>query len=81
MTIHHELEQGTEEWHRIKWGKVGGSTSKQLFTDSQTLLVKIVSELTEPFELSDSPTTAAMDRGTEMEPQARNELEKYIGVK
>jgi len=79
MIVYHDIEHGTEDWFRIRWANIGGSISKQLFTDSQTLLVKIVSELTEPFELTDSPTTAAMDRGTEMEPVARGCYEAHTG--
>lgn len=81
MIAHWDIIQGTSEWHQIRYGKIGGSTSKGLFVDSDTLLDELISARLEPFELDDDPyTSAAMDRGSEYEPMARRALEEYTGI-
>ena len=79
MIAHWNIKQGTEEWHQIRWGKIGGTTSKGLFVKSDTLLDELLSEMTEPFELEDSFESADMVRGFELEPLARQEVSLYIG--
>lgn len=82
MKTYYDIEQGTENWFRIKYGKVGGSTSKGLFVPSDTLLLELLAEMTEPFVLDDDTYESAdMTRGKELEPYARLEGEKYAGVK
>lgn len=82
MKIYHEIVQGTEEWFALKYGKVGGSTSKGLFVPSDTLLLELLAENTEPFAMEeDGYTSADMQRGIELEPLHRSEIEKYTGVK
>ena len=81
MIRHNELEQGSQEWHEIKWGKIGGTLSKGLFVKSDTLLIDILSQRLEDFEPTDSFQNEAMERGSEMEPFARQYLEEYTGVK
>lgn len=80
MIAHWELKQGTEEWFAIRWGKIGGTTSKGLFVKSDTLLDELLSEITEPFEMEDSFESADMIRGYELEPLARQELSAYTGI-
>lgn len=79
MIAHWNIKQGTEEWHAIRWGKIGGTTSKGLFVKSDTLLDELLSEITEPFEVEDSFESADMIRGFELEPLARQEVSLYIG--
>jgi len=82
MKIYYEITQGTEEWFALKYGKVGGSTSKGLFVPSDTLLLELLAESTEPFEMDDdSYESPEMLRGKELESYARAEAEKYAGVK
>ena len=82
MKIYTEIQQGTEDWFRIKYRKVGGTSSKGLFVPSDTLLLKLLAESTEPFELEDDGyESAAMLRGKELEPRHRSEIETYTGVK
>lgn len=65
------IEQGTEDWFRIKWGKIGGSNAHGLLIGSEKLETKIISEHLEPFELDvDSFTSPEMQRGIELEPEA-----------
>lgn len=82
MKIYHDIIQGTEAWHKLRYGKIGGSTSKGLFVASDTLLYELVSAHLEPFELDeDGYINADMQRGIELEPLARERLEQYTGVK
>lgn len=80
MIAHWEIIQKTDEWHQIRYRKVGGSTSKGLFVDSDTLLIQLIGEHLEEFDFFfDSFESADMQRGSEFEPLARVELEKYTG--
>lgn len=82
MKIYHEITQGSAEWFAIKYRKVGGSTSKGLFVQSDTLLLELLAESTEPFQMEeDGFANDAMQRGIDLEPLHRSEIEKYIGVK
>lgn len=82
MKIYYNIEQCTPEWFELKYGKVGGSASKGLFVPSDTLLLELLAEMTEPFELEeDGYESSDMIRGKELEPYARSEAEKYAGVK
>lgn len=81
MIAYKEIEQGSEEWHAIKWGKIGGTLSKGLFVKSDTLLIEILSQLLESFDFIESFTSDAMDRGNELEPEAREYLNQYTGLK
>jgi len=81
MKVHYDLIQQTQDWFEIKWGKIGGSTSAGLFIKSDTLMLNLLAERTEQFQLTDSFSSAAMDRGNELEPEARQELELYTGLK
>jgi len=80
MVAHWDIVQGTEEWHRIRYRKIGGSTSKGLFVDSDTLLDQLIGEHLEEFELSDGYESADMQRGTELEPVARQKLVEYTSI-
>jgi hypothetical protein len=81
MKAYYDIKQGTEEWHNIRYGKIGGTLSKGLFVKSDTLLIDVLSETIEPIEIDfDSFESADMVRGYELEPLARQELSKYIGV-
>lgn len=82
MKVYNEIVQGTPEWFAIKYQKIGGTLSKGLFVPSDTLLLEILAELTEPFEMEeDNYVSADMIRGIELEPLHRSEIEKYTGVK
>jgi len=82
MKIYTEISQGTEEWFALKYGKVGGSTSKGLFVPTDTLLLELLAERTEPFTMEDDNYVSGdMQRGIELEPLHRTEIEKYTGIK
>lgn len=81
MKIYHDLEQGSTEWHELKHGKIGGTRSKQILVKSDTLLIDLLAELTEPFDEDlESFSSYAMENGKLLEPQARIELSKYTGI-
>jgi len=80
MKAHYEIEQNSEEWHKMRYGKIGGTLSKGLFIKSDTLLEDILSELCEEFDLQESYQSFDMIRGQELEPEARKALSAYIEV-
>lgn len=81
MIVRYDIEQGTEEWYKVRYGKIGGTTSAGLFVNSDTLLLSLLAELTEPIDLDyDSYVSEDMQRGIELEPIARKSLSEYIGI-
>lgn len=79
--IIHNVKQQTEDWFKIKYGKIGGTRAGNLFVKSDTLLIELLAELTEPFTMSDDEYLSAdMLRGYELEPVARRELQQYTGI-
>jgi len=81
MKVYKDIVQGSEAWHELKYGKIGGSTSKGLFVDSDTLLIELLSARLEPFVLEDDGYVSAdMQRGIELEPLGRERLSEYTGI-
>lgn len=81
MTAHYSITQGTEEWDRIRYGKIGGTRSGGLFIESDNLLFELLSEHTEEITIDyDEFISSDMMRGRELEPLAREEMSKYIGI-
>lgn len=80
MIWHKDIKQKSIEWHELKWAKIGGTLSKGLFVNSETLFIDILSQKLEEFEPVDSFESEAMQRGNELEPEARKYLEKYLDV-
>lgn len=84
MINYKELIQRTEEWYQMKWGKVGGTLSKGLHVKSDTLLIDILSQRLEEYDLEESYSNSfssdAMLRGQDLEPFAREYLSNYTGL-
>lgn len=80
MIARYDIEQHSEEWHQVRYGKVGGTLSKGLFVKSDTLLEDVLSELCEEFDLQENYQSYDMIRGTELEPEARRALSAYLGI-
>lgn len=83
MAVYHfNVDQQSSEWFELKWGKIGGTRAKELFIKTDTLFFKLLAEHIEPFDedTEDGFQSEAMERGNFLEPQARLEAEKYIGV-
>lgn len=74
------VEQGSIEWHEARYRKIGGSASKGLFVKTDTQLIELIAEHLEDFEDVDNFQTFDMQRGTELEPYALEELKKYTGI-
>lgn len=74
--------QGSEEWHKTRYGKIGGTSAGDLMskTTYDKLKLDLIGSALEPFELEESFTSAAMQRGIELEPLARQYLEDYTGL-
>lgn len=81
MIPRYDIIQGSEEWHKLKWAKIGGTRAKGLFVKSDTLLLELLSEYTEEYEAEDSYQSSSMLRGNELEPEGIYELMQYTGVK
>jgi len=81
MIAHYGIDQQTEEWFRLKWAMIGGTRSKGLFVKSDTLLIELLAEITEPFDMDyEGYASDDMIRGNEMEPYARAALSEYLGI-
>lgn len=82
MINHKTVKQKSIVWFELKWGKIGGTLSSGLFTDSETLLIDLISQRTEQVVIEDDGFISKdMERGNELEPLARIFLLKYHGVK
>lgn len=79
MIVRKDIQQGTDEWHAIKWGKIGGTRAHSLLVDSETLLDELLAEITEEFDYIEGYTSDAMTRGIFMEEDARQALSIYTG--
>lgn len=81
MIPHFQITQGQDEWHKLRYGKIGGTRSKGLHVKSDTLFYEVLSELAEKYETDfDEYISPAMLRGMSLEPDARRELSKYTGI-
>jgi hypothetical protein len=80
MVNHKEIKQNTIEWHEIKWRKIGGTLSKGLFIDSDTLFLELLSQHIEEFEPSEGFENEAMQRGKELETFALEYISTYTGI-
>lgn len=80
MIRYDDVEQQTDDWFALKWGKIGGTANKGLFVNSDTLLIDLLSQRLEEFEPEDSFTSEDMQRGNDLEPFAREYLNEYTGL-
>lgn len=81
LIAHFEIEQGSDAWHQIRYGKVGGVLAKSLLCKPETLINEIGSCQLEPYRPEDDGyVNAAMQRGIDLEPQHRAEMSKYIAA-
>jgi hypothetical protein len=67
MIARYDIEQHSEEWHKVRYGKIGGTLSKGLFIKSDTLLEDVLSEICEEFDLKENYQSFDMQRGSELE--------------
>lgn len=81
----YDMPQRSLEWHQVKHGKIGGSTSAGLLNKrkEETLFYEILAQHIEDFDplsLDDSYVNDAMQRGINLEPEAIEYMKQYIDV-
>ena len=88
MTIYDKIIQGSDEWKEIRHGKVGGSTANEVMAKADKPITEcaafyaLLSEKMEEFDPFTSDfVSLAMQRGNELEPEARKEYERITGIK
>lgn len=81
MKIYRDIEQGSPEWFKIKLGKVSGTRLKELRSkDNLGLIDRLIAEIISE-RIKEVRPNEAMQRGTDMEPIARQAYEDYTGHK
>ena len=81
MKNHKEIEQLTDDWFKIKHGKIGGTLAHGLYVNSDTLFFDLLGQNCEDYVPNeDDYISQAMERGNFLEPMARQYLSKYVGV-
>lgn len=81
MINYKDIDQSTPEWLKLKWGKIGGTLSKGLFVDSDTLFIDLLSQHIESFDDDEEGyMNDAMIRGKELEPRALEYISQYTGI-
>tara|TARA_R110002126_G_scaffold289683_2_gene445253 strand:- start:5202 stop:5861 length:660 start_codon:yes stop_codon:yes gene_type:complete len=78
-------EQGTAEWKAERHGSIGGTSLKDLMSDKEVtdlaLFYRILGERSEDYVDEETYMNKAMERGTELEPDAVQDAEQYLGLK
>ena len=92
ITIHTDIHQRSEQWHKIRLGRVGGSADSNalsvkgksasgLGASAYTLLYKKAFEIIEKKPVKENIVTFEMQRGIDLEPEATHEYELHKMVK
>lgn len=81
--IHWDVEQGSLEWHRLRYGKIGGTGSLQLIK-AKKLDIIVRDILIENIEIFDEDAeeqylSKDVERGKMLEPEARHYASQYTG--
>lgn len=80
MVRYDEIKQQSLEWFEIKYRKIGGTLSKGLFVNSDTLFIDLLSQHIEEFEPTDGFSNEHMERGNDLEPFALEYISTYTGI-
>jgi len=76
MKKYKEFDQQSGEWLRMKLGKIGGTGAKRMMgTSDLDLMDELIAEMGSGIH-EDTYTTAAMQRGIDLEPTVRNLFRK-----
>lgn len=78
MKQHNEFAQGSLEWHQMRYRKIGGAMASGLLIESSTLMLHLLSENMEDFQLEDGYVSPDMERGIELQPEALRRLNLYL---
>jgi hypothetical protein len=81
MRVYRDLEQGSDEWLRMRLGKITGTRFKSVLAKKEdpVLIYEIIAELINPVLPDDLFINSQMQRGIDFEPFARRDLQEYIG--
>ena len=80
MKIYSDIEQRSPEWFELKYRKVGGTRSKGLTENPETLLIELLGEFGEDYvEQEEGFISDSMLDGIIKEPEARAALNAYTG--
>ncbi|PXV66911.1 YqaJ-like recombinase protein [Dysgonomonas alginatilytica] len=84
MKIYKDLQQQSDEWFMLKYGKIGGSALKHLMVSKPVHESAIYNDLLsarfEDYEYEEAFTSRDMERGNMYEPLARAEYERVHNV-
>ena len=87
MKIYDKIIQGSDEWKELRHGKIGGSTAKEIMSKYEKPITEcaafytLLSEQMEDFDpFTNEFTSFSMQRGNELEPEARTEYERITGI-
>lgn len=82
MNIHTSLQQGTPEWLELRAGKLTASHAQEIATAGKGLETYVYKTLADKYaHTSESYTNEHMERGNELEDQARTLFELETGIK
>lgn len=80
MKIYSDIEQRSPEWFELKYRRIGGTRSKGLTENPETLLIELIGEFGEDYvEQEEGFISDSMLDGIIKEPEARAALNAYTG--
>lgn len=80
MKIYSNIEQRSPEWFELKYRRIGGTRSKGLTENPETLLIELIGEFGEDYvEQEEGFISDSMLDGIIKEPEARAALNAYTG--
>lgn len=80
MKIYSNIEQRSPEWFELKYRRIGGTRSKGLTENPETLLIELIGEFGEDYvEQEEEFISDSMLDGIIKEPEARAALNAYTG--
>lgn len=80
MKIYSDIEQRSPEWFELKYRRIGGTRSKGLTENPETLLIELLGEFGEDYvEQEEEFISDSMLDGIIKEPEARAALNAYTG--
>jgi hypothetical protein len=86
MKVYDKIEQGSAEWHALRYGKVGGSTLEKVMANEGKPVIgnaiynELLAARLESFVYEEGFKSEAMERGNRLEPLARLAFEDLFGV-
>jgi hypothetical protein len=85
MIVYDKIEQGSADWHALRYGKIGGTTLKMLMAnegkpvENNAIFNEILAARMEDFVMEESFCSKEMQRGKDLEPIARMRYEIETG--